>query len=88
MTKKEENVIQWAFNLASSVVAGDYNLPRPMNIAINGLQDAVWDLVRERKMLNVRAGCSKEFLRKESEYWNEIQDILTKKAEGVETDGR
>lgn len=85
MTEKEENVIKWAFNLATSVVAGDYNLPRPMNIAINGLQDAVWELSREMGLENVRAGCSKEFLRKEDEYWDEVREMLRKEAEN---DGR
>jgi len=81
MTEKEENVVQWAFNLAASVVAGDYNLPRPMTLAINGLQDAVWELAREHKMSDVRAGCSKEFLAETDAYWDEVQEMLTKRAE-------
>ena len=44
MTPKEKEVITQAFNMAFSIVAGDWRLPEPMNVAINRLQDAVFDL--------------------------------------------
>ena len=47
MTKAEENVVQWACQLAEAIVAGTYGLSRPMNIAVNSLQDAILDLVKE-----------------------------------------
>ena len=47
MTKAEKNVVQWACQLAEAIVAGTYGLPKPMNIAVNSLQDAVLDLVKE-----------------------------------------
>lgn len=76
MTKAEENIIQWACNLTEAVVAGDYHLPKPMNIAINNLQDAAWDLAKERGWSSPKNGCSKEFLDCKSEYWTEIENKL------------
>ena len=76
MTKAEENIIQWACNLAEVVVAGDYHLPKPMNIAINNLQDAVWDLVKERSWQSPKDGCSHEFLEEKKKYWQEVEDKL------------
>lgn len=50
LTQKEWNVIEWAFNLANSIIVGDYHLPGNMCYSINQLQDAVWDLAEERGM--------------------------------------
>lgn len=75
MTDKEKDVITWAFNLAKSVTAGDYGLPRPMNMAINGLQDAVHALASERGIY-IPDGCSKEFLEKEKAYWDGVKAQL------------
>lgn len=61
LTKNEQNVLTWAFNMAHSIVAGDYKLPKPMNYAINNLQDAVFDLAKERGV-SIEDGCSKEYL--------------------------
>lgn len=76
MTKAEENVVQWACQLAEAIVAGTYGLPKPMNIAINSLQDAVWDLVKERGWQSLEDGCSHEFLEEEKKYWQEVEDKL------------
>lgn len=73
MTKIEENVIQFACQMVESIVAGNYNLPRPMNIAINSLQDAVWDLVKERGWLSPKDGCSIRFLEEKKQYWQEVE---------------
>lgn len=78
MTKAEEDVIQWACNLTKAVVAGDYKLPRPMNIAINSLQDAVNVLADERGWRTISEGCDKTFLAREKEYWDEIESKLRK----------
>lgn len=75
MTDKEREVIEQAFNLAHSIVAGDYKLPRPMCVAINSLQDAVHELATERNC-SVADGCSKVFLDIESEYWKELEEKL------------
>lgn len=87
MTKAEENVVQWACNLAEAIVAGDHRLPRPMNIAINSLQDAVWDLADERGWMSPKDGCSAEFLEEKKQYWQEVEDKLRNAslAEHIET---
>lgn len=61
LTDKEEKVIQSAFNLAYSIVAGDYHLPKPMCRAMNDLQDAVWELAKDRHV-SIEDGCSKDYL--------------------------
>lgn len=76
MTKAEEEVVQWACNLAEAIVAGTYSLPAPMNIAVNSLQDAVWDLVKERGWKSPEDGCSHEFLKYEKKYWHEVENKL------------
>lgn len=76
LTEREQNVLTWAFNLAHSIVAGDYNLPKPMNFAINGLQDALWELVEERGMDDLNSGCSPDFLKLNDEYWNIVREKL------------
>lgn len=76
MTKAEENVVQWACQLAEAIVAGTYGLPKPMNIAVNSLQDAVWDLVKERGWRSPKDGCSHEFLEEEKKYWQEVEDKI------------
>ena len=81
MTKAEENVVQWACQLAEAIVGGTYHLPRPMNIAINSLQDAAWDLAKERSWQSPKDGCSAEFLEEEKKYWQEVEDKLRRKAE-------
>ena len=78
MTKAEEDVIQWACNLTEAVVAGDYKLPRPMNIAINGLQDAVSVLADERGWRTISEGCGETFIAKKKEYWDEVEAKLRK----------
>jgi len=77
MTDKEKDVITWAFNLTRSITAGDYGLPRPMNMAINGLQDAVHALASERD-ISISDWCSKEFLEKEKAYWDGVKAQLTR----------
>jgi hypothetical protein len=76
MTKAEENVVQWACQLAEAIVAGTYGLPKPMNIAVNSLQDAVWDLVKERGWQSPKDGCSHEFLEEEKKYCQEVEDKI------------
>lgn len=76
MTDKEKHVIECACNLAESVVAGRGGLPRPMNIAVNSLHHAVWDLVKERGWQSPKDGCSNEFLEEEKKYWQEVEDNL------------
>ena len=68
MTKAEENVVQQAYHLVEAIVAGTYGLPRPMNITVNSLQDAVWDLVKERGWQSPKDGCSYEFLEEKKKY--------------------
>lgn len=79
LTDKEKAVIEWAFNLAHSIVAGDYKLPKPMNYAINNLQDAVHDLAKERGM-SIKDGCSKEYLGFHEGYWSALEENLKGKA--------
>lgn len=76
MTKAEENVIQWACNLAEAVVAGDYHLPKPMNIAINNLQDATWDLAKERGWKTPVDGCSQNFLEMQKAYCADVENKI------------
>lgn len=79
LTKNEQNVLTWAFNLAHSIVAGDYNLPKPMCYAINNLQDAVHDLAKERGV-SIKDSCTKEYLAFHEGYWAAVGEKLTGKA--------
>lgn len=79
LTQNEQNVLTWAFNLAHSIVAGDYNLPKPMCYAINNLQDAVHDLANERGV-SIKDGCSKEYLGFHDGYWSALEEKLKGKA--------
>lgn len=80
MTEAEENVIQWACNLAEAIVAGDYKLPAPMCRAINELQDAVHDMAWERGWKTIKDGCSQEFLEYSAKYWSDLEAKLKKGA--------
>lgn len=75
LTDNEKKVIQWAFNLTHSIVAGDYKLPRPMCYAINNLQDAVHDLAQDRG-ISIKDGCSDEYLGFHDGYWKGVEDKL------------
>ena len=79
LTEKERNVIEWAFNFAHSIVAGDYHLPGPMNYTMNNLQDAVYALVGERGM-TVEDGCSTDYLAFNRGYWDGVKEKLGKQA--------
>ena len=79
LTDKEKAVIQWAFNMAHSIVAGDYKLPKPMCYAMNNLQDAVHDLANERGV-SIKDGCSKEYLGFHDGYWSALEESLKGKA--------
>lgn len=76
MTRMEATVIQKAFNLAESVVAGDWNLPKPMNVAINELQDAVHELASARGLKSLSDGCSEEFIKMRDAYYEEMEHAL------------
>jgi len=82
MTPKEKEVITQAFNMAFSVVAGDWRLPEPMNVAINRLQDAVFDLAAARG-IKVQEGCSKEFLEYNQGYWRGVEESIRRNTERI-----
>jgi hypothetical protein len=84
MTDKEKEVITWAFNLAHAVTAGESNLPKPMIYAINRLQDAVYELAKERNE-HLAVGCSTEFLEFECKYWDGVRARLSGKAADVQS---
>ena len=75
MTECEKNVVEWAFNFAHSIVAGDYHLPSPMCYTMNNLQDAVHALADERKM-TVEDGCSTDYLAFNRGYWDGVEERL------------
>lgn len=75
MTDKEREVIQWAFNFAHSIVAGDYHLPKTMNYTMNNLQDAVHDLANERG-ISIEDGCTDGYLSFHKEYWDGVERKL------------
>lgn len=75
LTENEQNVLTWAFNMAHSIVAGDYKLPKPMCYAINRLQDAVHDLAKERGV-SIKDCCSKEYLGFHDGYWSALEESL------------
>lgn len=75
MTDKEKNVIQWAFNLTEAIVAGDYRLPRTVNVAINKLQDAAWELAGERGSTPEKL-CSRDFRKELTEYRSSMEKRL------------
>ena len=72
MTKSEEEVIQWAFNLADSIVAGVSNIPTPMVYAINKLQDAAWDVAKERGTTPSKL-VSAEYKKVHDDYWADVE---------------
>lgn len=75
MTKAEEELVQWAFNLTDAIVAGDYKIPRPMIWALNHLQDAAWTVAKERD--STPAGlASEEYLKVKRDYWAEVERKL------------
>lgn len=78
MTDREQNVIQCAFNLADAIVAGDYNLPAPMNLAINQLQDAVYGVANERGV-NVTNCVSYDFKKYKDQYWKDVENELKRR---------
>lgn len=75
LTDKEKKVIEWAFNFAHSIVAGDYHLPNPMNYTMNNLQDAVWELAHERG-ISVEDGCTEEYRGFHKGYWEGVEEKL------------
>ena len=77
LTKNEKNVIEWAFNITHSIVAGDYHLPSPMNYAINNLQDAVHNLAHERG-ITIKEGCTEDYLGYSKGYWSGIEERILK----------
>ena len=79
LTDNEQKVIEWAFNFAHSIVAGDYHLPKPMNYTMNNLQDAVFRLAQERG-ISIEAGCTKEYLGFHKGYWDGVEERLRKQA--------
>ena len=79
LTENERNVLTWAFNVAHSIVAGDYKLPKPMCYAMNNLQDAVHDLANERGV-SIKDGCSKEYLGFHDGYWSALEENRKGKA--------
>ena len=79
LTKNEEKVIEWAFNFAHSIVAGDYHLPSPMNYTMNNLQDAVFQLAQERG-ISVEDGCTEEYKGFHRGYWDGVKEKLRKQA--------
>ena len=78
MTDREQNVIQCAFNLADAIVAGEYNLPKPMILAINQLQDAVWGVANERGV-SVKNCVSYDFRKYKDQYWKDVEDELKRR---------
>lgn len=83
LTDKEQKVIEWAFNFAHSIVAGDYHLPQPMNYTMNNLQDAVWELANERG-ISIEDGCTEEYRGFHSGYWQGVEDKLKNRACGYD----
>ena len=75
LTDKEKDVIEWAFNLAYSIVAGDYHMPKPMCYAVNNLQDAVFALAQEQA-ISIKDGCSEEFLSYSKGYNDALEEKL------------
>ena len=75
LTNNEQNVITWAFNLVHSIVAGDYHLPKSMCYAMNNLQDAVWELAKDRHV-SIEDGCSKEYLAFHDGYWKGVEEQI------------
>ena len=78
LTENERKVIDWAFNFAHSIVAGDYHLPNPMNYTMNNLQDAVWELAQERG-ISIVDGCTAEYKGFHKGYWDGVEETLRKK---------
>ena len=75
LTENEKNVIEWAFNFAHSIVAGDYHLPSPMNYTMNNLQDAVFQLAQERD-ISIADGCTEEYKGFHKGYWDGVEEKL------------
>lgn len=75
MTKAEENVIQKAFNMTDAIVAGSYDIPKPMVYALNQLQDSVYDLLNERN-IGIKDCISPDYKEFRDKYWKKVENIL------------
>lgn len=71
LSEAEKWVMECAFNVVHSIVAGDYHLPPPMNYSLNQLQDAVHELASLKEM-KVKDGCSHEYLDFHKKYWANV----------------
>lgn len=80
MTKAEENVIQKAFNMTDAIVAGSYDIPKPMVYALNQLQDSVYDLLNERDA-KLKDCISSDFKEFSDKYWKKVDDRLCGRSE-------
>ena len=71
LAEAEKKVMECAFNVVHSIVAGDYHLPQPMNYSLNQLQDAVHELASLKEM-KVKDGCDREYLDFHKKYWANV----------------
>ena len=47
-TKLIDDIVQCSIDLTDSIVAGDFNIPKPMCFTINKLQDAVYAYINKK----------------------------------------
>lgn len=67
----KQMIVQRAFDVTDSIVSGEYNIPKPMILAINLLQDAVHEYAREAN-INVASNVSSDYREFRDSYWKKI----------------
>lgn len=74
MAKKNliNDIIQCSMDLTDSIVAGDYNIPKPMCFTINKLQDAVYAYANVNG-INIEDNLSEDYKKFKDEY-NKLRD--------------
>lgn len=71
----KQMVIQRAFDVTDSIIAGDWNIPKPMVLALNLLFDAVSDYAREAN-INVASSVSFDYKEFRDLYWEDLKNKL------------
>lgn len=73
-----DKIIQRSIDLTDSIVAGSYNMPKPMTWALNMLQDSVFDYANENDIC-IKDKLSYEYKQIKDDYWKEVDNKLKKK---------
>ena len=70
-----DDIIQCSIDLTDSIVAGDFNIPKPMCFTINKLQDAVYAYIN-KKGISIKDNLSDDYKKFRDEYRIERDKFL------------